>query len=34
MAESRLWDRDGVIGRGVQTLLVERAADRVMKTNS
>jgi hypothetical protein len=33
MAESRLWDRDGVIGRGVQTLLVERAADRVMKTN-
>jgi hypothetical protein len=32
MAESRLWDERGVVGRGVQTLLVEHAADRVMKS--
>jgi hypothetical protein len=31
MAESRLHDERGPIGRAVQTLLVERAADRVMR---
>jgi hypothetical protein len=31
MAESRLHDERGPIGRAVQTLLVERAVDRVMR---
>ena len=32
MAETRLHDEHGVLGRSVQTLLVEPAVDRVMKT--